>query len=179
MEAEYSDNEEREYSSWRDIEEEYKDMEDDSWMDKIAAQARQKFAKTTLPQKQQEQQRGEKEKEEEYRRILEEEMQKDKEWRERVREAAKMNESERDEEKWRMFEDKRLEEVRRGDVPWPSGPPTNILGIKENLPFSGILYSLLIPPLLFSHFLPSPFLTLAILFLLLCSFTFFIHQLIP
>jgi hypothetical protein len=141
LETEYSDNEESGYSHWREIEEEYKEMEDESWMDKIAAQARQKFSRT-LPQQQQKEQQDEKasEKDREYRRILEEEMQRDKEWRERVMQAAAMNNSEKDEEKWVEFEDLNLLEISKRDVPWPSGPTNNILGIKETLPFAGMFF---------------------------------------
>eukprot|EP00026_Physarum_polycephalum_P011560 Phypoly_transcript_11795.p1 GENE.Phypoly_transcript_11795~~Phypoly_transcript_11795.p1 ORF type:complete len:392 (-),score=107.64 Phypoly_transcript_11795:11-1138(-) len=138
LEAEYSDQEESGFSkNWREIEEEYKEMEDYSWMDKIAAQARQKFSRVAHQERQQAEKDGkEREKEEEYRRLLEEEIEKDKEWRERVRHAAQMNNSEKDEEKWVEFEDLSLAEISLKDVPWPSGPAHNILGIKENLPFS-------------------------------------------
>lgn len=138
--GEYSDNDESEYNKWKDIEEEYREMEDDSWMDKIASQAREKFSRRNIPQRQEQEQQQEQaagEKDREYRRLLEEEMQKDKEWRERVMMAAALNNSEKDEENWRKFEDLNLQVITKKDVPWPTGPPINILGIKESLPFSG------------------------------------------
>lgn len=109
-------------------------MEDDSWMDRIAEQARKKYSQAYAQKENSKKQKEEDtEREERFRRILEDEMQKDREWRERVMKAAAMNNSEEDEKNWVKFEDLQLQAISMKDIPWPSGPSDNILVLEEDV----------------------------------------------